>query len=90
MTLWQGSRVHLAAAITAAVGIPFYLGLVHTPIVQLALYSGVAGTAMAAGDFAENPGVQRAGLRLFFADVMVWATVVGLLGSLAYVLALIF
>ena len=53
MTLWQGSKAELVTAIAAAIGIPFYLGFIHTAVPHLVLYSGVAGTAMATGEFAE-------------------------------------
>ena len=90
MTLWQGSKAELVTALTAAIGIPFYLGIVHAPMLHLAVYSGVAGAAMATGEFAEDPRFRRQGFRLFMADVGVWATVVGFFGAVAYLLALIF
>jgi hypothetical protein len=90
MTLWQGSKAELVTAFAAAIGIPFYLGIMHTPVPQLALYSGVAGAAMATGELVEDPRFRRQGLRLFVADVVVWATVVGFTGGLAYLIALIF
>jgi hypothetical protein len=90
MTLWQGSKPELVTAIAAALAIPFYLGFVHTPLPQLALYSGVAGAAMATGEFAEANNLQRGGLRLFFADAMIWAFLIALLGGLTYLIALLF
>ena len=89
MTLWQGSRAELVTAAAAALGLPFYLGFVHAPVPQLALYSGVAGAAMATGEFVESPMLTRGGLRLFLTDVAVWAAVIGLFGGAAYLLALI-
>ena len=90
MTFWQGSKAELVTAVAAALGIPFYLGLIHTPVSHLALYSGIAGTAMATGEFAETTQLHRAGLRLFFMDAAVWAFVIALLGGLTYLVALIF
>ena len=90
MSLWQGSRAELITAVAAAVGLPFYLGFVHAPVPQLALYSGVAGAAMATGEFVETPLLKRGGFRLFMADSAIWAFVIGLIGGIAYLLALIF
>ena len=90
MTLWQGSRAELVTALTAAIGIPFYLGIVHAPMLHLAVYSAVAGAAMATGEFVEDHRFRSQGLRLFLTDVGVWATVVGIFGALAYLFALMF
>ena len=90
MSLWQGSRAELITDIAAAVGLPFYLGFVHAPVPQLALYSGVAGAAMATGEFVETPLLKRGGFRLFMADSAIWALVIGLIGGIVYLIALIF
>ena len=90
MAFWQGSKPELVTAVAAAIGIPFYLGFVHTSVPQLALYSGVAGAAMATGEFVETPLMKRGGIRLFVADTIIWAMVIGLIGGLAYLFALIF
>jgi hypothetical protein len=90
MGFWQGSKPELATALAAAIGIPFYLGFVHAPIPQLALYSGFAGAAMATGEFVETPLMKRGGIRLFMADTAIWAVVIGLIGGLTYLFALIF
>jgi hypothetical protein len=45
---------------------------------------------MATGEFVEESRFRSQGLRLFLADVGVWAIVVGLFGALAYLFALIF
>ena len=90
MTFWQGSKAELVAATAAAIGIPFYLGFVRTAVPHLVLYSGVAGAAMATGEFAEQTPLQRGGFRLFLADAAVWAGVIGLLGGATYLLALLF
>ena len=90
MTLWQGSKAQLLTAAAAAIGIPFYLGFVHTPVPQLVLYSGVAGAAMATGDYVESPQIRSYGVRLFVADAAVWATAIAVFGAAAYAIALIF
>jgi hypothetical protein len=56
----------------------------------VALYSGVAGAAMATGEFVETPLLKRGGIRLFMADAAVWAVVIGFIGGLTYLFALIF
>jgi len=90
MILWQGSKAELITATAAAIAFPFYLGFVHAPVPQLMIYSGVAGAAMASGEFAEQENLKRGGFRLFMADAAVWAAVIALLGGLAYLLALLF
>ena len=90
MTLWKGSRAELVTAIAASIGIPFYLGFVHTAVPQLVLYSGVAGAAMATGEFAEARDLQGWGLRLFLMDAAVWVAVIALLGGATYLVALLF
>lgn len=90
MTFWQGSKAELITALAAAIGLPFYLGIMHAPFPQLALYSGVAGAAMATGELVENPRFRQQGARLFAADAAVWAAVVAFFGGLAYLVALIF
>lgn len=90
MTLWQGSKAELVTAIAAMVAIPFYLGVIHAGAPQFAVYSGVAGTAMATGEFAEHSSLQTWGFRLFLMDVALWCSGVALLGGAAYLIALIF
>ena len=90
MTLWQGSKAELITATAAAIGLPFYLGFVHTAVPQLVLYSGVAGAAMATGEFAEQAHLKRGGVRLFMADAAIWSAVIALRGGAAYLFALIF
>lgn len=80
----------LFAAVAAALGLPFYLGLVHVPITQLALYSGVASTAMATGQFVDTPVDQRGGLPVFLYEVALWFGLVAVGGGLSYLVALIF
>jgi hypothetical protein len=90
MRLWQGSKAQLVTAIAAAIGIPFYLGFVHTPLPQLVLYTGVAGAAMATGDYVETPMLKNFGVRLFLTDAALWAAVIATIGAVAYLVALIF
>jgi hypothetical protein len=90
MTLWQGTKAELVTAVAAAVALPFYLGLIHLPPPQLFLYSGVAGAAMATGEYAESPRLQRGGWRLFIANTAVWSVAIGFFGGAAYLMALIF
>ena len=90
MTFWQGSKPELVTAVAATIGIPFYLGFVHTPVPQMVLYTGIAGAAMATGEFVETPAMRAHSLRLFAIDVAVWAVMIGLLGGIAYLIALIF
>lgn len=71
-------------------GIPFYLGLVHMPIAQMFVYSGVASTAMAAGQFVDTPKDERGGPRLFLSELGLWFVLIFLFGCLAYLVAFIF
>jgi hypothetical protein len=90
MTLWQGSKPELLTAVAATLGIPFYLGIIHTPAPQLVLYGGFASAAMATGEFVEYSDLARGGWRIFLADSLVWFGVIALLGGIAYLFALIF
>ena len=87
MPFWHGSVAELLTMTAALVALPFYLGFVHTSAPLFALYAGVAGTAMAAGEFFEHSDVQHGGIRLLAAVAAVWATIVGIFGSFAYFVA---
>jgi hypothetical protein len=90
MRLWQGSKAELVTAAAATLAIPFYLGFVHTPAPQLALYGGVASAAMASGEFAEYSDPVLGGWRAFLVDTAVWFGVIAILGTAAYLLASVF
>ena len=80
----------LLAAVAAVLGIPFYLGLIHTPIAQVFVYSGVASTAMAAGQYVDTPRGERGGAQTFLSELGLWFALIFLFGGLAYLIALIF
>ena len=80
----------LVTALLAVLGFPFYLGLVHLPVAQLAIYSGVASTAMATGQYADTPSNQRGGMGVFLTECGLWFLLVAAGGGLAYLIALIF
>ena len=86
---WRGSKAGCVAAITATFALPFYLGFTHAPVPQLLIYTGAAGTALAAGEYVESrepfPTV-----RMFVADVVGWCILILMFGGLAYLLALAF
>ena len=65
MRLGDFSHSELIAAFAALVGIPFYLGFVHFSGVQLLLYSGVAETGMAAGEYLEADPALRGSWKCF-------------------------
>lgn len=90
MEIWQGSKAEFITASAAVIAFPFYLGFVHTPSALLALYAGVAGAAMATGEFAEKAHLRHGGFRLFLADVAIWALIIGVLGGATYLFALLF
>lgn len=90
MKHWRASLAELLTAIAAAVVIPFYMGFIHLGVPQLLLYSGGAGAAMAAGEWIETPAEIRSGLTAFLYECLVWAVVVGFIGGLVYLFALIF
>lgn len=90
-----GSESHqrypaLLAAAAAALGIPFYLGLVHMPLAQMFVYSGVASTAMATGQFVDTPKQERGGLAEYFSELGLWFALIILIGGISYLTALIF
>ena len=80
----------LFTAAAAALGIPFYLGLIHLPLAQLLVYSGVASTAMAAGQYVETPTDERGGTQSFLLELGLWLALIMLCGGLAYLVALVF
>lgn len=80
----------LLTAVAAVLGFPFYLGLIHLPLAQLFLYSGVASTAMATGQYMDTPTGTRGGPQLFLTEWGLWFAIILLLGGLSYVAALIF
>lgn len=80
----------LFTAAAAALGIPFYLGLIHLPVAQLLVYSGIAGTAMAAGQYVDTPTDERGGTQSFLLELGLWFALIMICGGLAYLVALIF
>lgn len=80
----------LIAAAAAVLGIPFYLGLIHMPLAQMFVYSGVASTAMATGQFVDTPKEERGSAQLFLGELGLWFAIVVLFGGLSYLVALIF
>ena len=86
---WRGSEAGCVAAITVIIAIPFYLGLTHVPVPQLLIYTGAAGTALAAGEYAESRESFTT-VRMFVADIVGWCILIFMFGGLAYLTALIF
>lgn len=84
------SQPEAVAVFTAALAIPFYLGIVHLPVPQLLLYSGAASAAMTTGEFIEAPERRKGGARIFFLDTAVWFALIASVGGLAYLIALFF
>jgi hypothetical protein len=80
----------LFTALAAVFGIPFYLGLIHLPVGQLVLYSGVASSAMATGQYIDTPSAIRGGVQTFLGEWGLWFGLIALLGGFAYLIALIF
>jgi len=78
------------AGFTTLVGIPFYLGFVHFNGTQLLLYSGVAGTGMAAGEYLETPSALRGDWKAFVQAALLWIPLATLVDGLVYLLALLF
>ena len=90
MGKWTGSRLQLLTAFAGIVAIPFYLGLIHVTAPQMLLYSGVAGTSMAAGGYLDSPRDKRGSLTAWLQEALLWSLVVVALGGTAYAVALIF
>lgn len=80
----------LLTALAAVFGFPFYLGLIHLPVSQLFLYSGVASSAMATGQYMDAPTDSRGGMQAFLGEWSLWFGLIILLGGFAYLIALIF
>jgi hypothetical protein len=84
------SPSELVAALAALVGIPFYLGFAHFSGTQLLLYSGLAGTGMAAGEYLETPSALRGDWKSFAQAATLWIPLATLIGGLVYLAALLF
>jgi hypothetical protein len=80
----------LVAAVAAVLGIPFYMGLVHLSLSHMFVYSGIAGTAMAAGQYADTPKDERGGLQLFVGELGLWFALILFAGGVSYLVAWIF
>jgi hypothetical protein len=80
----------LLTALAAVLALPFYMGLVHVPLAQMFVYSGVASTAMAAGQFVDTPREERGDAHVFVAELGLWFAAIVLFGGLSYLIALIF
>lgn len=80
----------LVAALAAVLGIPFYMGLIHVPLAQMFVYTGVASTAMATGQFIDTPKEARGDAHLFLGELGLWFAAIVLFGGMAYLIALIF
>ena len=90
MTNRRVSQPEAVAVFTAALAIPFYLGIVHLPVQQLLLYSGAASAAMTTGEFIEAPERRSGGARIFMLDTVVWFGLIASVGGAAYLIALVF
>jgi len=80
----------LLTALAAVLGIPFYLGLVHLSLAHMFVYSGVASTAMAAGQYVDTPREERGGAQLFVGELGLWFALILLVGGLSYLIAWLF
>lgn len=80
----------LVAALAAVLGIPFYMGLVHVPLAQMFVYTGVASTAMATGQFVDTPKEERGDAHLFLGELGLWFAAIVLFGGISYLVALMF
>lgn len=80
----------LVTAVAAVLGIPFYMGLVHLSLAHMFVYSGVASTAIAAGQYADTPKDERGGLQLFVGEMGLWFALIILVGGIAYFIAWLF
>jgi hypothetical protein len=89
-TVSEKRYVALVTAAAAVLGIPFYFGLIHLPLAQLFIYSGVASTAMAAGQYVDGPKEERGGRQIFLSELGLWFALIFVCGGMAYLAALIF
>ena len=80
----------LVTAVAAVLGIPFYMGLIHLSLAHMFVYSGVASTAMAAGQYADTPDDERGGLQLFVGEIGLWFALIFLAGGISYLVAWLF
>jgi len=69
---------------------PFYLGLIHAPVRTIQFYPLVAGGVLMLGTLLDIKGVEG-DLRLIGADSFAtWTLLAAVIGSIAYLFALLF
>ena len=79
----------ISGALVAAALLPFYMGFLHLTLLQLLLYTAVAGTLLTLGEQMRFRHVQPFQVRDFIADLPMWTGLVLGLGLVAYVAALL-
>ena len=78
------------AGAVAVLAIPFYIGLApHLGVGHLVLYSGAAGIGMATGEQIQYGAPETDRIGDFARTAAMWAAAVLVLGSLAYLIALL-
>lgn len=78
-------------AFAGMVGIPFYFGVIHLPIVQLLVYSPFAGAAMTAGTHLDSlQGELGKSIGAIMAGVGFWTILTLMIGATSYLVALVF
>ena len=78
-----------AGALTVAILIPFYMGVIHLTVLQLLFYGGVAGSFLAGGEHLRYSGFVTPRMKEFFGDLFLWAQMVLGIGTVSYLIAVI-
>lgn len=69
---------------------PFYLGLIHAPLRSIQFYPMVAGLVLALGTLLDIKGVEGDRRWIGADSFATWTLLATLIGSIAYLVALIF
>src|SRR5215218_8803285 len=88
MRRFTRSRVQTFATLIVIAVTPAYLGLLQATVLQMLIYSAIAATALATGDYLDRRRPRGTDGGLFLQEIVLWWVVVLGLGGSAYAVAL--
>jgi hypothetical protein len=81
--------VEAFGALSVAALLPFYMGYLHLTVLDLLIYSAVAGAALASGAQLLFPAREPWRIEDFLGDLSLWIQLVLGLGLICYLLAIL-
>lgn len=76
-------------ALSVAAVLPFYMGYLHLTVLDLIIYSGVAGVALASGEQLIFPARESWRVDDLLGDFILWVQLVLGLGLVCYLVAIV-